>query len=340
LIQDRATSTDRRDREITEQFAREVLAGLGEPQKQLPCKYLYDERGSQLFDRICELDEYYLTRTELEIMERSAGEMAAALGSRCFLVEYGSGSSIKTRLLLDQLDSPSAYVPVDISGEHLHNTAARLESLYPDLNVLPVCADFTTEFTLPECDEEASRRSVYFPGSTIGNFAPEAAASLLKRMAAHCGSGNGNGHGNHDGRESRNENGGVLIGVDLKKDRDVLERAYNDRQGVTEAFNLNLLQHINRELGADFRVDQFEHRAFYNERLGRVEMHLVSLEEQTVTVDDFDISFEAEETIHTESCYKYSRAEFETLAQEAGLAVIDCWTDAREWFSVQYLEPA
>src|SRR5512134_720665 len=215
-------------------FLADVLAGLTRPQKTLPCKYFYDERGSALFERICQLPEYYPTRTELGILRRHAGAMAAALGPRCLLVEYGSGSSTKTTLLLERLEEPTAYVPIDISREHLLRAAAALSARHPRLAVRPVCADFTRPFALPKLPG-ALRRAAFFPGSTIGNFGPAEARKFLAQVAEQCGSG-----------------GLLLIGVDLRKPREILEPAYDDAEGVTAEFNRNLLRRINRELGADF----------------------------------------------------------------------------------------
>jgi dimethylhistidine N-methyltransferase len=299
---------------------REVLAGLARPQKQLPCKYFYDERGSHLFDEICELEEYYLTRCELAILRRHAGQMAGRIGTGCALIEYGSGSSLKTRLLLDRLDRPAAYVPVDISGEHLLHSARQLARAYPGLEVVPVCADFTRPFALPKLRQPPRRRVVYFSGSTIGNFGPAEATALLAGIARLCGPG-----------------GGLLIGVDLKKDRAVLEPAYDDSRGVTAAFNLNLLARINRELGADFDLIRFRHRAFYNEGAGRIEMHLVSLATQTVHVGGTAFELAEGETICTEYSYKYGLDEFRELAARAGLGLEQVWTDEKGLFSVQYL---
>jgi dimethylhistidine N-methyltransferase len=304
----------------TEGFRAEVLRGLRQRPKELPCKYFYDARGSRLFEQICELDEYYLTRAELAILRGHVAEMAARLGRGCQVIEYGSGSGTKTRILLDHLHQPAAYVPIDIAREHLESSAGRLAARYPGLAVLPVWADFTGPFELPPCHRPVSRRVVYFPGSTIGNFDPAGVTAVLRRIAALCGRG-----------------GGLLIGVDLRKDPHILERANNDGQGVTRAFNLNLLARINRELGADFRLDRFRHHAFYNRRLGRIEMHLVSLEDQTVRLDGEAIPLAAGESIHTESSYKYSLDGFRALAAGAGLDVADVWTDERGWFSVQYL---
>ena len=301
----------------------EILEGLRAPRKTLPCKYFYDARGSQLFEQICELPEYYLTRTELAIMETHAADMAAALGPRILLVEPGSGSSVKTRLLLEQLRLPRAYVPVDISREHLVAAADRLNRRYPTLEVLPVCADFSQPFALPTPRRPAARTVIYFPGSTIGNFEPPAAVQLLKRLRRLAG-----------------RDGGLLIGMDLQKDAALLERAYNDSAGVTAAFNLNLLRRINRELGGDFDASRFRHRAVYNRTEGRIEMHLVSLDDQTVNVADQGIHFRADEVVVTEYSYKHSLSSFANLAAQAGLALKQVWTDDRRWFSVQYLTTA
>ena len=302
------------------QFRRDVLAGLSKPNKTLPCKYFYDEAGSRLFDRICELDEYYLTRTELEIMAEHATEMAAEFGPECVLVEYGSGSSLKTRLLLDQLDDRSVYVPVDISREHLKQTAIGLKEQYADLAIRPVCADFTKPFDLPKLPKQRGRTIAYFPGSTIGNFSPDAATEFLVQMRRLVG-----------------PTGGVLIGVDLPKSREMLEAAYDDAEGVTARFNLNLLERINRELDAEIPVHQFEHLARFNERESRVEIYLVSTEEQTISIEGEEFYFDEGEAIHTENSYKYSRATFKKLADAAGLKVHRVWCDQDELFSVQFL---
>ncbi|BDI29158.1 dimethylhistidine N-methyltransferase [Capsulimonas corticalis] len=310
------------DSEVADFYA-EVIAGLTMPVKTLPCKYFYDERGSQLFDEICELDEYYPTRTEAAIMERCAAEMAALLGPDCRLVEYGSGSSTKTRILLDSAPHLAAYVPVDISRVHLQKTAEGLRRRYPRLEILPVCADYTASFTLPEPSGPVSRTVAYFPGSTIGNFHPRQAQFFLTQIAQLCG-----------------EGGGLLIGVDLKKDPAVLHAAYNDAKGVTAAFNLNVLDRINQELRGAFVLDDFAHHAFYNEELGRIEMHLVSQKDQTVAICESAVTFAAGETIHTECSYKYSREEFAELARSAGFEIQNFWTDPNELFSVQYLTVA
>jgi dimethylhistidine N-methyltransferase len=301
-----------------ERFRAEVLAGLSQKLKKLPCKYFYDERGSRLYERICQLDEYYIPRTEASIMSAHIGEMAELIGRGVRIIEYGCGNCEKVRFLLDHLDEPVAYVPIDISHQQLKHVAEGLSASYPQLEILPVCADYTSRFALPAAERESRRAVVYFPGSTISNFDLLPAQRFLEQMAQVCGPG-----------------GGLLIGVDLKKDPAVLHRAYNDSQGVTAAFNLNLLERINSELGADFQPENFEHHAFYNQAQGRVEMHLVSKREQTVNLDGEVIPFAEGETIWTESSYKYSLDEFARLA--VGWEVVRVWTDDKRWFSVQYL---
>lgn len=302
-------------------FRRDVLAGLRRSPRSIPSKYLYDERGSQLFERICELEEYYPTRTELAITRKHLTEIADCLGPRCLLVEYGSGSSLKTRILLDRLEDPAGYVPIDISREHLARSAAELDAAYPNLDVLPVCADYTGDYDLPRPRRPARHVVVYFPGSTIGNFTPPAARDFLAHVAEVCGPG-----------------GGLLIGVDLVKDRETLERAYDDAEGVTAAFNRNLLARANRELGADFDLDAFAHVALWNGELGRIEMHLESLRDQEVRVAGERLRFRAGERIHTENSYKYELEQFAALAGSAGLGLVEVWTDPERLFSVQYLE--
>ena len=300
-------------------FREEVLAGLGRARKRLPCKFFYDEAGSRLFDRICELPEYYPTRTEMRIMADHAADMARRIGPGRQVVELGSGSSTKTRLLLDALQSPAAYVPVDISREYLRQSAARLAADYPGVPVLPVCADYTRDFDVPEPSGGACRRLAYYPGSTVGNHEPREARAFLRRLADLVGPG-----------------GGLLIGVDLKKDPLRLHAAYNDAAGVTAAFNLNLLARVNRELGADFDLERFRHYAFFNPTRGRIEMHLLSLADQVVHVGGVPVRFETGETIYTESSYKYTPAGFERLVASAGFSLVERWTDREGLFSVQY----
>jgi dimethylhistidine N-methyltransferase len=296
----------------------EVVAGLRKTRKELPCKLFYDRRGSELFDRICEQPEYYPTRTESGIMTEYADEMSRAVGPKCLLVEYGSGSSDKTRVLLDSLEDLVAYVPIDISRDHLMNSARSIATAYPRIEVLPVCADYEQSYDIPRPKRPERARLAYFPGSTIGNFRPPDARAFLDRIACVCGPG-----------------GWLLIGVDLKKDPDVLTRAYNDRAGVTAAFNLNILSRINRELGGDFDIDAFEHHAYYNESEGRIEMHLVSGTDQQVSLDGFRFDFAEGETIWTEASHKYTIPEFARLARLSGFDQKYVWTDEDRLFSVQ-----
>jgi dimethylhistidine N-methyltransferase len=300
-------------------LAADVLRGLSAGEKNLPCKYFYDEAGSELFERICQLPEYYPTRTEIGILERSAGEMADVLGRGCLLIEYGSGSSCKTRLLLDRLAEPAGYVPVDIAGTQLQASAAALGERYPHLEIRPLCADFTCPLQVPWMERPVGRRVVYFPGSTIGNLVPAEAIELLQRTAQLCG------HG-----------GGLLLGADLKKEPWVLTQAYNDSQGVTAAFNFNLLLRINRELRTQFDVGHFWHHAFYNPRESRIEMHLVSREDQRVEVLGQDCCFAEGESIRTEYSYKYAPRDLQNLAEASGFRVEREWSDERGYFAVQY----
>ncbi|MCH7976851.1 MAG: L-histidine N(alpha)-methyltransferase [Bacteroidetes bacterium] len=297
----------------------DVLNGLSATPKTLPSKYFYDETGSALFDRITELDAYYPTRTERGIMRTHIREMAEAVGSDSVLIEYGSGSSEKTRLLLDALPNLTAYIPIDISAEHLEATTDRLRMAYPNLVILPVATDYTRPFVIPDDPVRRRKRVVYFPGSTIGNFTPEEARQFLAQISGVIGMG-----------------GGLLLGIDRKKDRDVLERAYNDPEGVTAAFNMNLLKRLNRELGADFDLDAFSHEAVYNAERSRVEMHLVSSREQTVYIDGAVFTIHAGESIHTENSYKFDVSDAVGLAASADLELVHEWTDANEWFSVLY----
>jgi len=301
----------------------DVLDGLKKEPKELSPVWFYDELGSFLFDNICELPEYYITRTELQIMHGHAAEMAQHIGPDAAVVEFGSGTSLKTRLLLDRLEQPLAYVPVDISREHLFTAAGALAKDYPNLHIVPVCADFTQSFELPQFIRAAERRIVYFPGSTLGNFDRTQARALLARM-----------------RDLVGKNGAVLIGIDLRKDPQVLERAYDDAAGVTAEFNINALRHVNRELGADFDLDAFDHLAVWVENESRIEMHLVSKKAQTVHLGGEKVRIERGEHLRTEYCHKYTLESFSELAATAGLAVKRVWMDPNKLFSVQLLEPA
>lgn len=299
----------------------DVLRGLALPAKNIPSLYFYDQRGSELFDAITALPEYYPTRTEISILETHGREIAAALGPGVRLIELGSGSAVKTELLLSNLDSPAAYVPVEISREHLLASAARIAADFPGLEVLPVTADFTEPFDLPEPKRSRVQRNVaFFPGSTIGNFPRDMAADLLQATRQEVGAG-----------------GAMLIGVDLEKDPAVLERAYNDDAGVTAEFNLNLLVRLNRELGADFDVGTFRHEAVWDAARGRIEMRLVSTIAQTVRVADRRFRFSAGEILVTEYSHKYSLEGFRALAHAGGFEVAQTWTDPGNLFSVQLL---
>lgn len=303
------------------EFLQDVIDGLSSSRKTLPCKYFYDERGSTLFEQICEQPEYYLTRSELEIMQSHVSEMAELIGPEAMVVEFGSGSGIKTRLLLESLIDPSIYVPIDVSKEHLNNLAAEMKSEFLCLEVSPLVADFTKPFSFPETEQEHSRRVVYFPGSTIGNFTADQAMELLNSMSEIIG-----------------ENGLALIGIDLKKDAQALENAYNDRAGVTAAFNLNLLHRIRDELNGEINIDNFEHQAIWNEQESRIEMHLKSLSIHTIKVGRKEFSFQEGESILTEYSHKYSIKDFQKLASHAGFEIQKIWSDKQERFAVLALE--
>lgn len=308
----------------TSEFRASVVAGLSAPRKTLPCKFFYDAEGSRLFDRICELPEYYPTRTELSILETRAGAIAGFIGPQSRLVEFGSGAGIKIRLLLAALERPAAYVPVDISRQHLIAASADLARDFPGLRIAPICADYTRSFALPAIPGVTPRVNAgFFPGSTIGNFSSEEATLFLGRTRRLLGRG-----------------AAMIIGVDLLKDEGILHAAYNDAACVTAEFNLNLLHRINRELGGTFRVEDFAHRASWNPALGRIEMHLVSRRRQTVEIGGQHFTFDADETIHTESSYKYSLDQFRALAGAAGYLPADAWTDDRGLFSVHVLRTA
>ena len=300
----------------------EVMRGLlGDP-KSLPPKLFYDRAGARLFEAICELPEYYLTRTELGILRRRATEVAERCGPHTALIEYGSGAGVKVRLLLDQLQNPAAYVPVDISMEQLTAVAAERARQYPQLRVAPVCADYTTRFTLPTLPPDA-RRVAFFPGSTIGNLHPAEATAFLHRVRATIG-----------------PRGALILGVDRRKDVGLLRTAYNDAAGVTAAFNLNMLARLNRELGATFDLGTFRHWAHFNDDASRIEMHLESTVAQQVYVADTPIDFARGETILTECSYKYDLPFLESVVNPAGFAIEELWTDERDWFWVVFLVPA
>jgi len=298
-------------------FLDAILSGLSHPQKSIPSKFFYDETGSQLFEEICNLDEYYPTRTELGILDQYKSEIAALAGPRCHLAEFGSGSSIKIQTLMQALESPLGYIPIDISREHLAQSAASFARLFPETAVTAICTDYTSEFELPAIDE--GQYVGFYPGSTIGNFTPDDARLFLKRV------------------KNILNGGGFIIGVDLVKDTAVLNAAYDDAKGITAAFNKNLLTRCNRELGSNFDLSAFTHRAFFNEVASRIEMHLVSTRQQHVEIAGETFKFEKYETIHTENSYKYTLDGFQTLARSSGFAPVDVWTDDKELFSVHYL---
>ncbi len=307
-----------RDRQV---FLQDCLAGLGTAPPQLQPKYFYDAQGSALFDQICELPEYYLTRTELAIMQAYAPEMGAAVGPGALIIEPGSGSSIKIRLLLDGLPEPAGYVPVDISAGHLEASAAALAADYPDLVIEPVAADFTQPFDLPATLPACQRRLIYFPGSTLGNFEPPLAVRWLRQMRKLAGA-----------------DGALLLGVDMVKDAAVLEAAYDDAQGVTAAFNRNLLTRMRRELSARLDPDGFAHRALWNATESRIEMHLVAVGPQQIELDGRRFALRDGEHIVTEYSYKYGLRGLHDLAAESGFELAQRWTDADGWFSVSLLQ--
>ena len=313
----------------------ELLDGLRRRPARVSPKYFYDEKGSQLFEAICAQPEYYPTRTELAIMERHLDEIVALIGAEATLIEYGSGASLKTRLLLDQLDAPAAYVPVDISREHLAAVTRSLGVEFPGIEMLPVAADFTQVLSFPRPARPSRRRVLYFPGSTIGNFSRQEAIGLLRQMRRDAGQ-----SGGQSGSQSRSMGGGLLIGVDLLKPVVVLEQAYNDAAGITAAFNLNLLEHLNHRFGADFAPAGFEHRAIWDGGNRRIEMRLVSRRQQAATIHGVCIAFAPQEFLVTEHSHKYTPAGFAALALEAGWRVARLWTDQKQYFSVQYLVPA
>jgi dimethylhistidine N-methyltransferase len=299
-------------------FRAAVIAGLSRPNRALPCRFLYDATGSALFDAICELPEYYPTRTETGILRDNAAAIADHMGADTQLVELGSGSSTKVRILLDALELPHSYVPIDISREPLTAAAQDIQDAYPDLRVEAICADFSQDIRLPP---HLARRLGFYPGSTIGNFTPDEARAFLAQWNKRLGPG-----------------AAMLIGVDLRKDAAILEPAYDDAQGITARFSLNLLARANRELGADFDLDQFRHEARYEAETGRMAIHLRSLADQIVRIGDEAFFIGREEAIHIEDSWKYSVEDFRELARAAGFAPLDYFVDAGGLFSVHLLE--
>ncbi len=303
---------------VNADFLAEVIAGLSSRPRTLPCKFFYDERGADLFQEICELPEYYITRTETELLRRYAHEISESIGANAALIGFGTGAGIKTRMLLEHLENPIAYIPVDISKQRLIDSAIELSKAMPALEILPVCADYLQELQLPRPLRKPDHVAVFFPGSTIGNLEPVVAQDFLQRVCRLCG-----------------KNGGLIIGIDLQKSREILEAAYNDSAGVTAAFNLNLLVRANRELNADFDLARWQHRAIYNEREGRIEMNLVSDGEQSVRVGGQEFRFADGEKIITEFSYKHTIDGFAHLAASAGFREASrVWTDPAKMFAI------
>lgn len=304
-----------------EDFNAAVAHGLAQSPKELPCRFFYDEAGSALFEKICETEEYYVTRTEKALLSKIAPEIAAIAGPGCSVVEFGTGSSAKIRILLSALDAPAAYIPIDISREHLIATANDVAVDYPDVAVGAVCGDFVGMSALPgEADMRSGPKLGFFPGSTIGNFTPDQACAFLGRARGVLGPGDG-----------------FVVGIDLKKDSARLNEAYNDAAGYTAAFNKNVLVRIRDELGAEINPDQFDHVAFYNERESRVEMHLRSRTAQAFALGAETVRLAEGEMIHTENSCKYSADDFKALSEQAGFEHVAVWTDDRDYFSIHYL---
>jgi dimethylhistidine N-methyltransferase len=299
-----------------EAFRADVLAGLSQRQKTLPSRWLYDHRGSELFEEITRLDEYYLTRTETAILRRHADDMAALCGEGAVLLEYGAGAAIKSEILISALLAPRLYAPIDIAADFLRATVQRIRERFPQLPTRPIITDFTVDFDLP-ADVPAQPRAAFFPGSTLGNLGPSEAGALLRRMRGHVG-----------------RRGAAIIGVDLRKDVQTLIAAYDDKRGVTAEFNLNLLARINRELGGEFALEAFAHAARWNERESAIEMHLVSLKPQIVSAAGSRFAFAEGETIHTETCRKFDVNGFARAAERSGWRVDKLWSDPGKLFAV------
>jgi len=297
----------------------EIISGLQKEQKSIDPKYFYDKRGSELFEQITELPEYYPTRTERQILKSNAKAMADCCGHECVLIEPGSGSSEKVRLLLDSL-KPAAYVPMDISADFLRRSAVQLAEEKPWLNIHAICTDFAKQKKEPKGLPEG-KRVIFYPGSTLGNMRPSEAIGFLENLGHWL-----------------NRDGGVLIGIDMHKSSRILETAYNDEQGVTALFNLNILNNINNIAGLNFNADNFAHHAFYNEEKYRIEMHLVSKVNQVVSQGDIEITISRGESIHTENSYKYTTGSFQEIARSSGFSIRSSWSDEQQLFSVHYLE--
>lgn len=301
----------------TADFLEQAIAGLSSSPRTLPSKFFYDERGSDLFQAICELPEYYVTRAETEILRQRATDLAASIGANAEIVGFGTGAGVKTRMLLEHLENPIAYVPVDISKQRLTESADALSREMPGLEILPVCADYLQPIKLPKPSRKPDHIAVFFPGSTIGNMEPAMARNFLERVCRLCG-----------------KSGGLIIGVDLQKSRTIFEAAYNDSAGVTAAFNLNLLIRVNRELGADFDLASWQHRAIYNRSASRIEMHLISTRRQLVHLGGQEFQFVPNDYIVTEHSYKHTVEGFGALAASAGFQLARVWTDAQKFFAI------
>jgi dimethylhistidine N-methyltransferase len=305
---------------VQEDIISEIIRGMGKNQKQLPSKLFYDERGSALFDEICKTEEYYITRTETAIMRNNISGISFLADKDTLLIELGSGSSVKTKMLLDNIPGLAGYIPVDISSRHLAETSAKLRKLYPFFNIIPVSADYTKDFDIPYTTVHNYKRLVYYPGSSIGNFTPDEAKIFLKRISKLC-----------------TKNGGFLIGVDLVKSKDILEPAYNDKKGLTAEFNINILYHINQLIGSNFDTEKYRHLAFYNSYKSRIEMHLVSLENQEVNIFNQSFHIRKFETIMTEISQKYTPECFLELADDY-FTTKKIWMDDDRMFALFYME--
>ena len=305
---------------INNEFLTDVIDGLNQKPKTLKPKYFYDNRGAELFTEICKTPEYYPTRTEIEILKLNAKDIASEIGDNVALIEYGSGALEKIQILLNVLENPAGIIPVDISKDQLIEATAELQTMYPDLKIIPIPADFTKPISIPKLSPAPANRVAFFPGSTIGNFEPNLAISFLQGVTDTIGPG-----------------GLLLIGFDLKKQTETLVAAYDDKAGITETFNKNILHRINTELGGNFDIQSFKHIARYNEKEGRIEMHLESQTNQSVSIKNTVFQFMEKETIHTENCYKFTETDFKVLASKAGLSPVKAWNDNRRYFAVMLL---
>ncbi len=297
----------------------EIILGLNSPIKYLPSKLFYDERGSQLFDKICELDEYYITRTELSIIEDNIDEITELIDENTLFIEFGSGSSTKTSIILENIKSVAGYIPIDISEEHLHNSVDKLRSDFPDLNIHPIAADFTKPIDFPDIIDKVNRRILFFPGSSIGNFTYEESVKFMQIASVNCG-----------------KEGGFLIGIDMFKDKEIIEPAYNDSKGITAEFNLNILTRINNEFDADFELDNYYHHAVFNEEKLRIEMYLVSNTDHSVKLNGLTLNFKENEKILTEYSHKYTFSKFQSIVEDY-FEIDKIWTDDKKFFSLFYL---